>query len=45
MEKIPIITCHLGGVKARKILIFSQSKKVLLKEVETTEAEKTKKKK
>ncbi|MCG8570047.1 MAG: hypothetical protein MJB14_07880 [Spirochaetes bacterium] len=40
-EKIPMISSHLGGSKARKILFFSRSRKVLLKEISSTEREKT----
>ncbi len=32
-ENIPIISSHLGGNKPRKILFFSSTKKVLLKEM------------
>jgi chemotaxis protein CheD len=32
-EKIPVISQHLGGDKARKILFFVNNKKVLLKEI------------
>ena len=39
-EKIPIISSHLGGSKARKILFFSSSKKVLLKEISKSEENK-----
>jgi len=37
-ENIPIVSQHLGGESARKILFFVESKKVLLKEIEKTEA-------
>ncbi|OHD17312.1 MAG: hypothetical protein A2086_05325 [Spirochaetes bacterium GWD1_27_9] len=36
-ENIPIISNHLGGEHARKILFFSDSKKVLLKQISKTE--------
>ena len=32
-EQIPMISSHLGGSKARKILFFPKTKKVLLKEI------------
>jgi chemotaxis protein CheD len=37
-ENIPIISSHLGGDFARKILFFAENKKVLLKEISKTEA-------
>jgi chemotaxis protein CheD len=40
-ENIPIISNHLGGSHARKILFFVDSKKVLLKEINKSEAFKT----
>lgn len=36
-ENIPILSSHLGGSKARKILFFTHSKKVLLKEISESE--------
>jgi len=40
-ENIPIVSEHLGGDNARKILFFQDDKRVLLKEIEKSEAFKT----
>jgi len=37
-EKIPIVSNHLGGDNARKILFFQEDKRVLLKKINKTEA-------
>lgn len=37
-ENIPVISNHLGGEKAKKILFFVENKKVLLKEINKSEA-------
>jgi chemotaxis protein CheD len=36
-EKIPIISSHLGGNKARKIMFYTRSKKVQMKEIVKSE--------
>ena len=40
-EDIPVITKHVGGDSARKVLFFSVDKKVLLKEINRTEKDDT----
>jgi len=40
-EKIPMISCHLGGSSARKILFLARSRKVLLKEIGDREKQST----
>jgi len=40
-ENLPIITKHVGGDNARKVLFFSFDKKVLVKEINKTEKDDT----
>lgn len=41
IENIPVISSHVGGVNARKILFFSHTKDVLLKKIDSSARDKT----
>jgi len=40
-ENLPVVTKHVGGDNARKILFFSEDKRVLVKEINKTEKDDT----